>query len=83
MENIEEVVKTDSNLIGKEADAYKLEVNVDPDIVLKDAVSHRIEDYWADTVIRELSDRFGFQWFQIRKDGNKIIIEPVKIEAIN
>jgi hypothetical protein len=44
-----------------------------PDIVRKDEVAGRLEDYWCDTVVPGLTG----EWFQISKEENKIIIQPV------
>ena len=46
-----------------------------PDIIQKDEVAGRLEDYWSDTVIPGLTG----EWFQISREGNKIIIQPVTI----
>jgi len=46
-----------------------------PDIVQKKDVGYILEDYWCDTVIPGLIG----EWFQISREGNKIIIQPVII----
>ena len=46
-----------------------------PDIIQKDEVAGRLEDYWCDTVVPGLIG----EWFQISREGNKIIIQPVII----
>ena len=46
-----------------------------PDIIQKDEVAGRLEDYWCDTVVPGLTG----SWFQISREGNKIIIQPVII----
>ena len=46
-----------------------------PDIIQKDEVAGRLEDYWCDTVVSGLIG----EWFQISREGNKIIIQPVII----
>ncbi|MCK5260864.1 MAG: hypothetical protein KAJ44_01645 [Thermoplasmatales archaeon] len=53
-------------------------INVAPEVVLKDEIGQHLDDYWADTVISSM----GHKWFQIRKEGNKIIIEPVEVIPI-
>jgi len=54
-------------------------INTEPEIISKHEIGERINDYWIDTVI----DSMPHTWFQIRGEGNKVIIEPVKIEAID
>ncbi len=46
-----------------------------PDIVRKEDVGARLEDYWCDTVLPGLIG----EWFQISREGNKIVIQPVII----
>ena len=46
-----------------------------PDIVRKEDVGARLEDYWCDTVVPGLIG----EWFQISREGNKIIVQPVTI----
>lgn len=46
-----------------------------PDIVRKGDVGYRVREYWIDTVIPGLTG----EWFQISREGNKIIIQPVTI----
>ncbi|MBW2003766.1 MAG: hypothetical protein JRI72_04005 [Deltaproteobacteria bacterium] len=46
-----------------------------PDIVQKKDVGARLEDYWCDTVVPGLTG----EWFQISREGNKIVIQPVTI----
>ena len=46
-----------------------------PDIIQKDEVAGRLEDYWGDSVVPGLTG----EWFQISREGNKIIIQPVII----
>ena len=52
------------------------EASSTPEIVRKEEVGARLEDYWCDTVIPGLTG----EWFKISKDGNKIIIQPVTID---
>ncbi len=44
-----------------------------PDIVQKENVGARLNDYWSDSVVPYLEG----EWFQISREGNKIIIQPV------
>ncbi len=46
-----------------------------PEIKKKDEIGGVIEAYWIDTVLPELKG----EWFQISREGNKIIIQPVII----
>ena len=46
-----------------------------PEIVQKDEVGDRLDDYWCDVAIPGLTG----EWFEISKEGNKIIIQPVII----
>jgi len=46
-----------------------------PEIVQKKDVGARLEDYWCDTVVPGLIG----EWFQISREGNKIIVQPVTI----
>lgn len=70
--------KTNIVLEEEKKEVLKLEINTDPQVLLKDEVGDHLFYYWADAVISSMP----FQWFRIKKDGNRIIIEPVKIEAI-
>lgn len=53
-------------------------INVAPEVLLKDEIGQRLDDYWTDTVMSNM----GHKWFQIRKEGNRIIIEPVTVIPI-
>ena len=46
-----------------------------PDIVQKKDIAAKLEDYWIDTVVPSLNG----EWFQISREGNKIIVQPVTI----
>jgi len=64
--------------MGGKEEVLKLEVNTDPEIVLRDDVGGRLNDWWGDAVVTEMP----FEWFRIRMQDNSIIIEPVKVEPI-
>ena len=66
--------------ITVEAEEYfkGLKINIDPEVVLKDEVGQRIDDYWAGCVVSGMTHK----WFRIRTDSNRIIIEPVNVEPI-
>jgi len=66
------------NILREKEEVLKLEVNTDPEIVLRDDVGGRLNDWWGDAVVTEMP----FEWFRIRKEDNRIIIEPVKVEPI-
>lgn len=51
------------------------ETSKTPEIVHKKEVVYRLTDYWCNTVIPGLTG----EWFEISRDGNKIIIQPVII----
>ena len=46
-----------------------------PDIIQKKDVGGRLDDYWIDAVMPGITG----EWFQISREGNKIIIQPVII----
>jgi|GEM_PF-3733205 len=64
---------------GEEAvEILKPEINTDPEITTKHEVGDKLAAYWVDTVI----DSMPYEWFQIKMEGNRIVIEPVRIETI-
>ena len=69
---------TKNILLGEKIEeAVKVE-NTDPEIVRKDEIESQMTDWWVDSIINPMP----YDWFRISKDGNKIIIEPVKIVTI-
>jgi len=46
-----------------------------PEIKQKHEIANSLEAYWIDTVVPGLTG----EWFQISREGNKIIIQPVII----
>ena len=54
----------------------KKEVNVDPEVVSKDEVKERINDWWGTNVL----DTIESEWFRIQKVENHIEIIPVDVE---
>lgn len=73
MEGIKEI-----EVRGAEEDKLRLGIDANPEVVLKEEVGQRLDEGWADSVISSM----GFQWFQIRKEGNRIIVEPVNVVPI-
>ena len=67
--------KTIEDIEAEERIKQEFEASKIPDIIQKDEVAGRIEDYWCDSVMPGLSG----EWFQISREGNKIIIQPVTI----
>lgn len=60
----------------KEEISNRKEVNVDPEVVSKDEVKERINDWWGTTVL----DTIESEWFRIQKVENHIEIIPVDVE---
>ena len=65
--------------IEEEKEILTPDYDTDQKVVLKHEVGQRIDDWWADTVIPAMK----YKWFRIKKEGNRIIIEPVEITPIN
>ena len=65
-------------ILGEKKEAVKVEINTDSEIIRKDEIESQMTDWWVDSVI----DSMPYDWWRIRMQDNKIIIEPVTIEPM-